>query len=211
MRMICHFSYQDLPPKKEKCIPLGLVMAAAEAAGISCPFTECSSDLMQTTLFFCLWSCEYTKTNSHRRTVQFRLKDFQFHDADGVTPQNDPSNIFLPDRSVNLFLDMHDNSVQGNSITMESTNIAHGDPVSAAAQRFLHLRSHQADPDTTICSYFLTNGAFPKKVTSSQIASLLCLHAANIVFQRLGFYPHDIGSHSLLGGHHDTPPCPHPR
>ena len=65
---------------------------------------------------------------------------------------------------------------------MEATDLAHGDPVSAADWRFLHLFSHQADSDTTICTYFLTKGALPKSVTSTHIFSLLQLHAAKIVF-----------------------------
>ena len=44
-------------------------------------------------------------------------------------------------------------------------------------------------------------GVFPKIVTSTNIVSLLRLHAANLGSQRLGFYPQKIGSHSLsLGG-----------
>ena len=83
---------------------------------------------------------------------------------------------------------------------MEATNLAQGDPVSAAARRFLHLFLHQSDPETTICYYLLTNGALPKRVTSTHIISLLYLHADKIGFQRLGFYPHGIGSHSLCSG-----------
>ena len=37
-------------------------------------------------------------------------------------------------------------------------------------------------------------------MTINNIVSLLCLHNANIGFQHLGLYPHEIGSHSLLSG-----------
>ena len=59
--MIRHLLYQDPFPKQEKYIPLDLVMAATKAADISCPFTQCQTDLIQIHLFFCLWSCKYTK------------------------------------------------------------------------------------------------------------------------------------------------------
>ena len=83
---------------------------------------------------------------------------------------------------------------------MEATNLEHGKSVSATAQRFLYLRNHHEDPATTICSYFPSTSPTPKTVTSTNIVSLLCLQAANLVFQRLGFYPHEIGSYSLLSG-----------
>ena len=54
---------------------------------------------------------------------------------------------------------------------METTNLAYGDPVSTAAWSLLHLCPHQADPDTAICSYFLTKGALPKSVASVHIIS----------------------------------------
>ena len=83
---------------------------------------------------------------------------------------------------------------------METTDLEHGNPVSSVARRFLHIRQHNAEPDTTIFSYFPTTGVFPKSVTSTNIVSLLWLHADKLGFQRLGFYPHEIGSHSLRSG-----------
>ena len=126
-------------------------MAAAEAVDISYPFSQCQADLIQIGLFFFLRSCKYTKINSHRRTVQFLLKDLLFHDADGVIPHYAPSKTFIRARSVNLFPDTQNNSVWGESTTMEATNLAHGGPISAADQHILHLCSHHAKPDTTIC------------------------------------------------------------
>ena len=83
---------------------------------------------------------------------------------------------------------------------MEATELSHGDPISATAWRFLYLHSHHSNPNTMIFSYFLAKGALPKSVTSTHIVSLLHLHPASICFQRLGFFPHYIGSHSLLSG-----------
>ena len=159
--MLRHFSYQDLPPKRGKIIPLGLVMAVVDATDISCPFSQCQADLIQISLFFCLRLFKYTKTKLHRRTVQFRLKDLKLHNTDRVIPHDAPSETILCARDVTLFLDMQKNSIWGESTTMEATDITHGVPASAAARRFLYLCSHQADPDITICSYFLTKGTFP--------------------------------------------------
>ena len=107
-------------------------MVAAEAANPSCPFAQCSADLIQIALFFCLRSCEYTKTNSHRWTFQFILKYMQFHEKEGVIPHNAPTKVFLQSRVVTLFLDTQKNIVRGKSTTMEATDLKHRNPISAA-------------------------------------------------------------------------------
>ena len=39
-RMLRHFSYEHPPPKREKYIPLGLVIFIAEVSDPSCPFSQ---------------------------------------------------------------------------------------------------------------------------------------------------------------------------
>ena len=68
-------------------------------------FSQCWSDLIIIALFFCLRSCEYTKTNSHHRTTQFRFRDIQFHDDDGVIPTQAPAKVFMAATAVTLYLD----------------------------------------------------------------------------------------------------------
>ena len=84
---------------------------------------------------------------------------------------------------------------------MEVTGLLHRDPVTAAARRYLHLRLHDAPPDTPICTYYVAPGAAQKLVTGSNIVFHLRATARKIGFQRLGLHAHEIGSHSLrLGG-----------
>ena len=58
-------------------------------------FNQCMADLLVIALFFCLSSCEYTKTNSNFRTTQFRFRYMQFHDANGVIPSDATADVFL--------------------------------------------------------------------------------------------------------------------
>ena len=97
----------------------------------------------------------------------------QFHEKEGVIPHDAPTKVIIQARAVTLFLDTQKNSVRGDSTTMEVTDLKQGNPVSAAAQRFLHLRQHNPYLDTTVYSYFTATGAFPKSVTSTNIVSLL--------------------------------------
>ena len=76
-----------------------------------------------------------------------------------------------------------------------------GDPVTAVACHYLHLRLHDALPKTPTCVYYVALGTAQKLVTGSNIVFHLCATARKIEFQRLGFHAHEIGSHSLrLGG-----------
>ena len=50
----------------------GFVIIAVANAKLDA-FNQCMADLLVMSLLFCLCSCEYTKTNSHRRTDQFRF------------------------------------------------------------------------------------------------------------------------------------------
>ena len=160
----------------------------------------CTADLIVIALYFCLRSCEYSKTPSHRRTTQFCYKDMQFHNADGVIPQDAPDHVFLAATAVTFFLDTQKNCVRGESSTMEASGLLHGCPVVAAARRFIHLRSHNADPDLPICSYHTSPKSAPTSISSRHITATLRLEATKIGFQTLGFHPHEIGSHSLRSG-----------
>ena len=174
-------------------------MSIAEHADSSERAT-CTADLIQLALFFCFRSCEYSKTSSHRRTTQFRLRDLQFHSHAGVIPRNASDQAFLTATAVTLFLDTQKNCVRGESTTMEATGFVHGDPVPAAARRFIHLRANHADPDTPICCYFESPTSTIASVNSQHITNTLRIEAKKLGFQMLGFLPHEIGSHSLRSG-----------
>ena len=60
-RQLRHYSSQDPPTRREKPVPLGLVVAAAKGSR-NTPRDRCLGDLIQLALYFCLRSCEYTKT-----------------------------------------------------------------------------------------------------------------------------------------------------
>ena len=139
-------------------------------------------DLIQIVLYFCLRSCEYTKTNSQKCTTQFRFRDLQFHDASGILPIDAPVLRIRRPKVVTLYLDTQKNSVRGESITMEATGIAFGCAVGAAAERFLNLRLHCVDLDTPICTYFSSGMIEGSSVTSRQVVAILRFWAGHIGF-----------------------------
>ena len=88
-----------------------MILAVAQAKLDA--FDKCIADLLVIALFFCLCSCKYTKTNSHRRTIQFRFQDMEFHEANGVIPPDAAANVLLADLVVTLFLDTQKKCVCG--------------------------------------------------------------------------------------------------
>ena len=83
---------------------------------------------------------------------------------------------------------------------MKATGLPHGYPVTAAARRYLHLHHHDVPPDTPIFTCYVAPGTAQKSVTGSNIVFHLRATARKIVFQRLGFHAHEIGSHFLRSG-----------
>ena len=151
-------------------------------------------------MYFCLRSCEYKKTNSHHCTTQFHLRGMQFQDTRGTTPFDAPDSRFLQVLVVTFFLDTQKNSVWGESISMRNTCLSSGCPIMSCTRRFLHLRDHDADLNMPMCVYFERKGAEGKAVTTSHLVALLRLWTSKIGYARLGFHPHEIGSHSLRSG-----------
>ena len=80
---------------------------------------------------------------------------------------------------------------------MEAMGLQHGDSVTAAAHRYLHIRANNADPSNPICCYLHDTSGLHASINSHYITATLRLEASKIGFQKLGFYPHEIGSHSL--------------
>ena len=115
--MLRHYRFHEPPPWREKAVPLGFVMVTISQAKHNV-FDQCMEDLLVISLFFCLRYCEYTKTNSQRRTTQFFFQDMQFHDANGVIPPDAAADFFLAALVITLFLDTQNNCVRGESSTM---------------------------------------------------------------------------------------------
>ena len=121
----------------------------------------------------------------------------QFQDNRGTIPFDAPNSWFLQSLVVTLILDTQNDSVRGESISMENTCFPSGCPAMACARHFLHLCGHDADLNTPMWVYFEHKGAEGKSNTTSHLVALLRLWASKIGYARLGIQPHKIGSHSL--------------
>ena len=169
------------PTCRQNPSPLGLVVDSSRGASYN-PKDHCLADLVKIVLYFCLRSCEYTKTNSHRRTTQFRLRDIQFQDSRGTIPFDAPASRFLTALVVTLSLDTQKHYFRGNSISMKNTRLLLGCPVVACARRFLHLCDNDDDLEIPKCVYFEHKGAVGKSVTGTHLVDILWLWSGKIGF-----------------------------
>ena len=92
-------------------------MAAARNSG-SIPKDRYLAYLVQIGLYFFLRSCEYTKTNSHRRTTKFCLHDIKLQDTRGNITFDAPHSRLLNALVAILFRDTQKESVWGESISI---------------------------------------------------------------------------------------------
>ena len=82
--------------------------------------------------------------------------------------------------------------MQGESIPMEATCLAFGCPVRAEAEQFIHIRFHEANIYTPICTYFPSSGSLGRSVTSQDVVDILCLWTDNSSFLWMGFHPQKV-------------------
>ena len=92
------------------------------------------------------------------------------------------------------------NGVHRESTSMEATGLQHGDAIRASACRFIHLHSNGTAPDTPIYTYYPSHDSIPSSISSRHITTTLRITTQKLGFQKLGFFPHKIGYHSLRSG-----------
>ena len=183
-RQLCYYSFLDPPARQEKAVPIELVVTAAKGSTNTVK-GRCLGDLIHIVLYFCLRSCEYTKTNSHKCTTQFQFRYLKFHDSIGILPFDSPVLLIRRTTAVTLYLNTQKNYVPWEPINMEATGIYFGCAVGAAAERFLNLRLHCMDLDTPIFTHFSSGRSEGSSVPSLHLVAILHFWAGHIGFDNL--------------------------
>ena len=199
-KVVLHFSYQDPPPQQEKYIPMGLVIVAVWGGR---PLLPLRTVIGRPHPYYPLILTEIVQ-----------LHEDQLLPVDGTIP--------IKGHAVTLQVGYNplQRPCQGFSPSLGN----HPLPRHAAKHRQGRVHHHEGDKHWTrkpsfgcdlalppplptqhetrhpICSYFTSTCAAPQSLTSTNIVSLLFLHATKIGFQRLGLYSHEISSHSLHSG-----------
>ena len=208
-RMLKAYSKQDPPPNRVKPVPVPVlrrIMSVANAT--EDPFAQGLADMICLAFFFLLRPGEYAKSQSE--STPFEFKDVQLFlgqqrlQLDTATPAQIFSCTFA-----SLTFDKQKNAVRGEVAGHAPTGAADLCPVRSIGRRILHLRAHNAPPNTPLSQVFTDNG--PQHITPSDITRAIRL-AVTYLGPSLGFLPQDVsarclratGANALLCGGVDT-------
>jgi hypothetical protein len=189
------YKSQDPAPQPQLAIPVATIeRAGAYHTAPNTALTRATADLVTTAFFFLLRVGEYTmpKRNVRTRTVQFRVQDVTFRQADGVViPNTAPLHILAHADSVTLWLDNQKNGQRGATIHHTACGTWFC-PVQALARRVASILTQGCAPTTPLS--FVSPGSH---VTASNITALVhqAANDTNLVAQ--GYDLKRVSTHSL--------------
>jgi hypothetical protein len=189
------YKTQDLAPRPQLAIPVGTIeRAAAYHQPSNSALTRATADLTTIAFFFLLRLGEYAmpKRTAQTRTVQFRLQDVMFCQANGfVIPHTSPLNDLLHAGSVTLWMDNQKNGQRGATIHHTACPGCFC-PVKVLARRVSSISS-QGCPITTPLS-FVWRGLH---VVASNITNLVHHLARNMDIVAQGYNLKRVSTHPL--------------
>jgi hypothetical protein len=147
--------------------------------------------------FFLLRHGEHTSANPTSNTQPFTLHDICFRVGD-ITASAATMDIHTITYAtfVTLRFTRQKNSVENEVVGHARSGHNSICPVLAAVRRALHLRQHNAPPNTPLCTAF---NPIQTSVTSALLTSHL-RRAAAAMFHLTGFAPSDISARALRAG-----------
>ena len=203
-RQFKSYGKTDPAPDRVKPVPIQVLFHALAIAVASpaAPAVQAFADMATIAFFFLLRPGEYT--GDALTNTPFALRDLQ---------------LFIGDRRLNTFTasiaDLHATTAASLTFTTQKSGVRgevvmhgrsgspHCCPTHAIVRRALHLRLHNAPPDTPLGTYYSSDpaGAPPRRhpVLSSDITNLLRTSTAALG-PSLGLLPKDIQARSLRAG-----------
>jgi hypothetical protein len=149
--------------------------------------------------FFLLRPGEHTAATSTSNTQPFSLQDIGFQVGALTDSAATMATTTIPYATfVTLHFARQKNGVENEVVGHARSGHSLICPVLAATRRVLHLRSHQAPPNTPLCTVYPKN-APPFQITSVMLTAHL-RKAATAVFHITGFAPQDISARALRAG-----------
>lgn len=186
---------EDPPPYKVKPIPITLV-AHACAALTGSALLQTIANLLVVGFFYLLRPGEYTY--DARNNHPFRLQDITFETAHGmlnaaIAPVAHLRTAFR----VLLHFTTQKNGERGQTITHGDTNNPILSPLKAVLRQVLHLRQHNAPPETPLHTAYIQGTPHP--VRAQQLTNALRASCKSIG-KSLGLTSSDISVRALRSG-----------
>ena len=208
-RMLNSYSKDDPAPNRVKPVPVPVLRRILSvAAAARDPLNKAIADMICVAFFFLLRPGEYAISASE--STPFELKDVQLFLGRRRLDLSNASEAELSTATfASLTFDRQKNAVRGEVIGHAPSGDANLCAVRALARRVLHLRAHNAPPNTPLASAYTANGL--ESVKPKHITDALRL-AVTFLGPSLGFLASDVsarclraaGANALLCGGVDT-------
>ena len=201
LRQLKGYTRADPPPARVKPIPVSVIIHALNVAATSnTPDSWAVTDMACTAFFFLLRPGEYTSTPSD--TKPFHLCDVQLFIGMARLDLLSASDADLNAATFTSYTFTNQkNGVRGEVIGLGRSGSPLACPVLATVRRLLHLRAHNASPNTPLATYYRTSHGRTTRhpVTPPDITAILRM-SVHALGPTLGFLPSDITARSLRAG-----------
>jgi hypothetical protein len=195
------YSKADPGPVRVKPIPVSLLAHVVNAAYTTPDATlHAQADCAIIGFFFLCRPGEVTLSTASSDSTPFRLQDVEFHTGSVyVNAAYAPfSDLHAGHHSALLTFTNQKNARRNEKIAQGDTSSPLLSPTRALYRRVLHLRHHNAPPDTPLHTIFLKSGT-TTNVTSANLTSLFRT-SATALESSIGFGPRDFSIRSLRAG-----------
>jgi hypothetical protein len=193
-RMLKAYSKEDPAPNRVKPVPVPVLRRIMTIAAASDDEeTKAIADMICIAFFFLLRPGEYAISSSE--STPFELKDVQlFRGQRRLVLQTATDAEILSATFASLTFDKQKNAVRGEVIGHAASGALDLCPTRALARRLLHLRRHNAPPNTPLAHAYTTRGVKPIK---PDIITKTLRLAVTYLGPSLGFTANDVSARCL--------------
>ncbi len=208
-QMMAGWKKEDPPTMKK--LPVGIdvpeYISLCSLRPTSTEHDRAAADLILIAFYYLLRIGEYTgkgSRNETKQTVQFRIRDvtFFYKDDQGTLrqlPRTASNDAIATASSATLKLENQKNGWKGVCIHHECNGDFYHCPVRALGQRYVHIRTHDNNPNTFLSTYF-TGPASRHDMTDKYIRATLKLAAFALGYPSRGIPIDRVDTHSLRSG-----------
>lgn len=195
-RQLSCYTKQDPPPNRVKPIPVPILMNIMATALIAATaFSVCVADMIAVAFFFLLRPGEYTGSSSE--SAPFRLADVQlFHGQLRLDLATATDAALLSATFASLTFTTQKNGVLGEVVGLAHSGNPQFSPTICLARRVIHLRQHNAPPNTPLASYWNATSHTLVPLKPADITATLRM-ICTLLGPQFGFNSKDISARSL--------------
>ena len=192
---------EDPPPQPRLAVPVAVPNLIYMCMANKGDKEKCVGDLSLIAFYYLLRVGEYThhKPSDKRRTQQFRLCDIAFwHNNTQLDASLSITHLLQHCTAATLNISNQKNGIRAQTIHQEALNTQLC-PVRALIRRVKYIRTHTADINTIIATYYTKNGK-RRCVSARMINNAVKNAVTTLGLEKQGLQKHLVGSHSLRAG-----------